>query len=96
MQFTCDKDIIYNGLSIVSKAIGNHPTNKTLEGILIEAKGDNLILTCTDLSIGIVTKVKAEIMDEGIALVPGKIFVEFTKKLPSGNVSFSFYDNSVK
>ncbi len=35
-------------------------------------------------------------MDEGIALVPGKIFVEFTKKLPSGNVSFSFYDNSVK
>jgi len=95
MKFTCEKEILYNGLSIVSKAISTRTTHKSLEGILIETYDNMLKLTCTDLTVGIETKIPAKIEQEGKALVQGKIFSEFVRKLPEGEVKFTFEDYNV-
>lgn len=95
MKFTCEKEILYNGLSIVSKAISARTTHKALEGILIETYDNTLKLTCTDLTIGIETKIPAKIAQEGKALVQGRIFSEFVRKLPEGEIKFIFEDFNV-
>ncbi len=95
MKFTCEKEILHNGLAIVSKAISSRTTHKSLEGILIETYDNMLKLTCTDLTLGIETKIPAKIAQEGKALVQGKIFSEFVRKLPEGEVKFTFEDYNV-
>lgn len=90
MKFTCEKEILYTGLSIVIKAISSRTTHKSLEGILIETYDNMLKLTCTDLSLGIETKIPAKIAQEGKALVQGRIFSEFVRKLPEGEIKFTF------
>lgn len=95
MKFICEKEILHNGLSIVTKAISSRTTHKSLEGILIETFDDMIKLTCTDLTVGIETKIPAKIEQEGKSLVQGKIFSEFVRKLPDGDIEFSFDDNNV-
>ena len=90
MKFTCEKEILNNGLAIVTKAISSRTTHKSLEGILIETYDNMLKLTCTDLTIGIETLIPAKIAQEGKALVQGRIFSEFVKKLPEGEIKFTF------
>ena len=95
MKFTCEKEILYNGLAIVGKAISTRTTHKSLEGILIETYDNMLKLTCTDLTIGIETIIPAKIAQEGKALVQGKIFSEFVRKLPEGEIKFTFENFNV-
>ena len=95
MKFTCEKEILYNGLAIVSKAISSRTTHKSLEGILIETYENGLKLTCTDMTIGIETKIPAKIAQEGKSLVQGRIFSEFVRKLPDGEIKFTFEDYNV-
>jgi len=95
MKFTCEKEKLYNGLAIVTKAIAARTTHKSLEGILIETYDNMLKLTCTDMTIGIETKVPAKIAQEGKALVQGRIFSEFVRKLPEGEIKFTFEDFNV-
>ncbi len=65
----------------VSKAISNKPTNPILEGIKIVAEDDTLTLSATDTDLSIERKIKANIKEEGEAVVPGKFITEFVKKL---------------
>lgn len=95
MKFTCEKEILYNGLAIASKAISSRTTHKSLEGILIETYDNMLKITCTDLSVGIETKIPAKIAQEGKALVQGRIFSEFVRKLPEGEIKFTFEEYNV-
>lgn len=65
----------------VSKAISNKITNPILEGIKVVAEDDTLTLCATDTELSIEKKIKANIKEEGEAVVPGKFITEFVKKL---------------
>ncbi len=70
-----------NAIQKVVKAVSTKTTNPLLEGIKILCKGDNLTLTATDMEIAIEKTIKAETYMEGEAVIPGRLFAEFTKKL---------------
>ena len=70
-----------NAVNKVVKAVSTRSPNQLLEGIKISCHGDTLTLTATDTEIAIEKVIRCETFMEGDAVVPGKLFAEFTKKL---------------
>lgn len=81
MQVICDGLDLCEAVLKVSKAISSRTTNPILEGIKLHAEEDKLILSATDLDLSIEKKINAEVKIEGDAIVPGRFFTEFIKKL---------------
>ena len=74
MQFTVNVQDLLDGLNTVTRALAARPAKQILEGVLIEAEGDGVNLTCSDGSLTIETNIPAEIREEGRAVLPGKLF----------------------
>ena len=83
--------VIVNGLDLsdatlkVVKAVSSKTTNPVLEGIRFTAKGDTVTLLATDMEIAIEKTIRAEVLQEGETVVPGKYFSEYVKKLEKEN-----------
>ncbi len=86
MQVVCDGAALGAATLKVIKAISTKTTNPILEGIKITAEDDKLILSATDLELGIEKTIKAQVKDEGEIVVPGKFFSEFVKKLSNEQI----------
>ena len=85
MKFTCNRDLLREGLDIVSRAIPAKSNYAALECVLIEVSED-LILTGSDNDISITYQVAAIIEEIGSVLVNARIFSDIVRKLPDNQV----------
>lgn len=95
MIFSIEKDKITDILNTVEKFVPNKTTIPILSGIKFTAKNNNLILTATDLDMGIETALSADIIEEGSAVLPSKVFLEIMRKLPKGNIFFNKKEDKI-
>lgn len=82
MKIKATKENLLFGVSAVQKAVSSKSTLPILTCIKIEAQGENLYFSATDLEIGIQCNVPVEVIDEGVTIVPAKYFSEIVRKLP--------------
>lgn len=94
MKVVCDGLDLSVATSQVIKAISNRTTNQVLEGIKLEAKGDKLKLSATDLELAIQKTIKAEIKEEGETVIPGRFFSEFIKKLTNEKIELQLNEKN--
>ena len=92
MRFSCDTNDLNSSLSVVSRALAVRSPKPILEGILFESCDEGLKLTCTDLALGIETIIPATFIEEGRAVLPGKLLCEIVRKLPGGMCDISISD----
>ena len=86
-----------NAVSKVVKAISAKSPNPLLEGIKLVCKGDELTLIATDMEIAIEKIIKCESFMEGEAVIPGRIFADFTKKLENeDDIELSVEEGKIK
>ncbi len=93
MKVICDGLDLSDAVLKVSKAIAVKTTNPVLEGIKLVAEEDSLTLFATDLEISIEKKIRAEVLEEGSCVVPGKFFCEYVKKLTNEKIELTLNDN---
>lgn len=93
MQFKCLTSALIEGLQTATRALSPRTTNPILEGVLIEAYGDELLLICSDERLTIATRIPAEVIETGHGVVPGKLFSEIVRRLPEGEVSVTMNAN---
>jgi len=62
---------------------------------LIEAANDELIITATDLMVGVRCVIEAQILEEGATTLPAKRFAQLIKELTSANVEISTNENEM-
>ena len=93
MKFTCNKSDINEAINIVLKAVPGKTTMPILECVVIEAADNELKLTTNDMSLGIETRLSANIEEEGIILVNAKMISEIIRKLPDEDVYFEADNN---
>lgn len=74
------------GFNIVGRAVASRAQLPVLSHILIEAKNEGLVLSATDLEIGIKIKVSAKVVEPGVVAVPAKMFGEFLASLNPGKI----------
>lgn len=96
MKFSTTKDILLKGIQSVQTAINTKSSLPILSNILIEAADESVILTTTDLDIGIVSKTQIKPAITGAITVPAKKFSDIIKELPDDQtISISVKKNNI-
>lgn len=83
MKLTISQKELSKAINIVQKAVSTKTPMPILNGILIEAVGNKLYLTATDLELGIKTFVDCDVVEEGSIVVQSRLLGEFVRKLSS-------------
>ncbi|WP_294393280.1 DNA polymerase III subunit beta [uncultured Clostridium sp.] len=97
MIFTCEKQEILEGISIVQKAITGKSTMPILEGIYIKTNeiDSSLTLIGSDMDVSIQTTVNANIVELGSIVIDAKIFGEIIRKLPNSTIKIETIENQI-
>ncbi|MGI6189509.1 MAG: DNA polymerase III subunit beta [Clostridiales bacterium] len=93
MKFKCGQKNLSSAISTIQRAISSRITLPILEGFLIEAKENMLRLVGTDLDlITIQTYIPAEIIEEGSAVIPSRVFGDIIRKLPEADITLELQE----
>ncbi len=86
MKFRVERDVLGQAVSWTARALPTRPVVPVLAGLLLEAEGDELRLSCFDYEVSARAVVQAEVGEPGTALVPGTLLAEIARNLPSADV----------
>ena len=95
MKFVCSASALIEGLQIATKALPARTPNQILEGVLIETDLNEVILTCSDERITIVTRIEAQVSEAGRGVVPGKLFNEIVRRLSEGDIEIDMNERFI-
>lgn len=95
MKFVISTQELNYLISKVFNVVSPKATIPILSNILIEAKNGELILTATDLTVGIRCFTEAKILEEGATTLPAKKFAQLMKELTAVNVEISTNANEL-
>ncbi len=84
MKTTIERNALLKALSHVQSVVERRNTIPILSNVLLEAEGDLLALTATDLEIEIRECVKADIAETGAITAPAHMLYDIVRTLPDG------------
>jgi DNA polymerase III subunit beta len=93
MEFTVSKADLVRELSLSQGVVEKKTTIPILSNVLLEAAGDRITLTATDLELGIRCSCPARIKKEGSGTVPARKLLDYVRLLPEGDVNMKFLEN---
>ena len=74
------------GLKKVQNIVGTKGASQIIQNVLLEAKGESLFMTTTDLDISIRSVVSCEVVEEGATTLPVKLLFGTVAKVAEGPV----------
>ncbi|MGE9292945.1 DNA polymerase III subunit beta [Ruficoccus sp. ZRK36] len=86
MKFKIHRDHFVNGLQQVLNVVGTRATMPILSNVLIQAEGDTLSLTTTNLDLGIRCRIKCEVEQPGGITLPVRRLATIVRALPDTGV----------
>ncbi len=89
MKFTVDQQALTEGVNWVSRSLSTRPIKTELLGIVIDASGDNVVLSGSDLETSSKSFFNADITQHGKVLVPGKLLAEISRSLPNKPITIT-------
>ena len=91
MKIICQKETLYNAISIASKAVSYKKNMEILECILMIAKNNEITLISNDTEMGIETIVDENIIidEAGMIAVNAKMMSDVIHKMPSGEIEIT-------
>jgi DNA polymerase III subunit beta len=84
VQFVIERAHLLKSLGHVQSVVEKRSTIAVLSNVKIEAKGDGVALTATDMDIAIADKAPATIAKSGAITVPAHMLYDIVRKLPEG------------
>lgn len=92
MKIRCDKAELHAACMTAARASASKSPITVLEGLKLEAIGNQVRITGYDLRKGIHTSIESEVDEGGKVVVNCRLFCEMLRKLPDGMVSISCDD----
>src|ERR1044072_8100780 len=93
MEFTVSRSDLVRELSLSQGVVEKKTTIPILSNVLLEASGDRISLTATDLELGIRCSCPAKVKKEGAGTVPAKKLLDYVRLLPEGDINMKFLEN---
>lgn len=93
MEVVIDRDAFLKGLQMVQNIVEPRQTLPILANVLLEAAGDSVRLTATDLEVGARVSVPAKVGAKGSITVSARKLAEIVKELPAAAVALKVTDN---
>ncbi len=93
MEVVIERDAFLKGLQMVQNIVEPRQTLPILANVLLEAAGDSVRLTATDLEVGARVSVPAKVGAKGAITVAARKLAEIVKELPAAAVTLKVSDN---
>lgn len=94
MKVTIERNSLLKTLGHVQSVVERRNTIPILSNIMVEAEGDAVAMTATDLDIAIIEKTAAVVVQPGSTTVPAHTLFDIVRKLPDGSeVELSLEEN---
>jgi DNA polymerase-3 subunit beta len=94
MEVVLDRDAFLKGLSMVQNIVEPRQTLPILANVLVQADGDVVHLTATDLEVGARVSVPARVPGKGAVTVSARKLVEIVKELPAAALALRVSENA--
>jgi len=89
VKFTVDQQVLTDGVNWVSRNLSTRPIKTELLGIVVDATGDEVFLSGSDLETSSKARFAADIVSKGKVLVPGKLLAEICRSLPNKPITIA-------
>ena len=93
MEITVSRQELLKELTATQSVVERKTTIPILSNFLIEAEGDRLNITATDLDQAIRTSAEAKVKKAGSCTIPARKLYDYIKLLPDGDISIKLLDN---
>ena len=95
MKFKINKEHFATGLRQVTNVVSSKPSMPVLNNVLIKAEGDTVVLTTTNLDLGIRCSIKAEVEKPGEIPLPVKKLAAIVNSMPQQEITLESGDGQV-
>lgn len=95
MRIRAQRDDLADVLTRANRAVGTRTALPVLQGLLCEVTGNTLRVTGTDLDMTVRTQTEVEVLEEGRAVIPGRLISEAVRKMPVGDVTVGATENDI-
>lgn len=95
MKFKINKEHFATGLRQVTNVVSSKPSMPVLNNVLIKAEGDTVVLTTTNLDLGIRCSIKAEVEKPGEITLPVKKLAAIVNSMPQQEITLESGDGQV-
>lgn len=95
MKITCERAYLAQALGVATRAVSARNTLPILSNVLLEAKGDHVMLTSTDLDTSIRAQVIAFVERDGEVSVPASLLSDVVSRLPDAPITLELADGKV-
>ena len=93
MEFTVSKSDLVKELNLSQGVVEKKTTIPILSNVLVETSEDRIILTATDLELGIRCSCPAKVQRPGAGTIPARRLLDYVRLLPDADVSVKLADN---
>jgi DNA polymerase-3 subunit beta len=93
MEFIVSKSELVRELNLSQGVVEKKTTIPILSNILVEAADDRVVLTATDLELGIRCTCPARVTKKGAGTIPARKLLDYVRLLPEADVTVKFQDN---
>lgn len=87
MKFTIEQSKLVDVVNWVSRSLSSRPIQTALLGIVIDADGNKVVLSGSDLETASRATTDADVATPGKVLVPGKLLADISRSLPNKPVT---------
>jgi DNA polymerase III subunit beta len=94
MEFTVNKADLVRELSLSQGVVEKRTTIPILSNVLMEAAGEKVQFTATDLELGIRCSCPARVAREGSGTIPVRRLLDYVRLLPDAELSLKFQENN--
>jgi DNA polymerase III subunit beta len=95
MKFVISKDKLQELVSKLQNIVAQRATIPILSNVLVEASNDEIVLTATDLTVGMRCYADAKILEEGSTTLPAKRLFQLVRELPEVNVEAAMTSDDI-
>jgi DNA polymerase-3 subunit beta len=94
MNLTISKDQILNGLQAVQNVVSSRTTLPILSNVLLQADGERVEFTATDLDVTVACSVEAKVKKSGAITVPVRKLFGIVRELGGGEIDIEVDDKN--
>ena len=87
LRITVTRDELAAKLATVARGVSTRTTVLVLGGIQLRAEAGQLHLAATDMEVSLRATVDAQVADEGVVVVPGRLLPDIARSLPESDVT---------
>ncbi|MGJ6981577.1 DNA polymerase III subunit beta, partial [Aestuariimicrobium soli] len=96
MKIRLDRDVMAEAVAWAARSLPSRPSAPILAGLLIKADATGVTLSSFDHETSAQIQVKADVVDQGEALVSGKLLADIARSLPNKPVDLTASGTSME